>query len=55
MLRYPSGNHPAFLLEDEALLEDFTRRYVSTKNLHFRGQVPFADIITNIKAHLHRM
>lgn len=51
----PVNQHPAFLLQNAALIADYTARYISTRTLYYRGQISFNEIIGRIHRDLHRL
>jgi len=51
----PVSVHPAFLLEDEAKLQVFTKMYQSSAGLYFRGQPDFLEVLERIRQCLPRL
>lgn len=51
----PISQHPAFKFDDEALVEDFKKRFQETLALYYKGQPPFEQIVETIKEHLAKL
>lgn len=51
----PIQQNEAFLLTNEEMKQDLADRYAVTKELYYKGQVPFADIIERIQLNLARL
>ena len=49
------SSNEAFLLNDKELLEELKKRFLETKNLYYKGQPNFEEIINNIKTNLPRL
>jgi len=51
----PVNQNPAFLLDDENIRADFTKRYRATATLYYRGQPDFETILASIRQYLDKL
>ena len=49
----PIAENQAFLLSDPGQRELFTKRYLSTSKLYYKGQPEFEELLTTIHKHIH--
>jgi hypothetical protein len=45
----------AFLLSPDELREQFKKRYSATAGLYYKGQPPFEDLLSRIKANIEKL
>lgn len=54
-LEIPIQENEAYLLSDLELRNRFTKRYMETSALYYKGQIPFDDLISRIHENLDRL
>lgn len=51
----PVAKHPALLLKDAVIRENFKARYKATSKLYYNGQPEFEDVLARIASHLPKL
>ena len=51
----PIAENEAFLLSSSEIRESFKKRYAKSKNLYYKGQPDFNDLLANIHRHIDKL
>lgn len=54
-LSTPINKNEAFLLSNPEMRKDFTKRYIKTKALYYRGQPDFEDVLATIQKNIDKL
>jgi hypothetical protein len=53
--KIPIAKHPALLLNDNKIREEFTKRYKATSKLYYNGQPEFDEVLARIANYLPQL
>ena len=51
----PINKNEAFLLTDQKIRDEFKRRYATSKNLYYKGQPPYDEVMERIAQYVDRL